>query len=110
MLRRTVLNCDWAEELLFEGAEAGDDPDEDLLASVLGVVRVAEEPECESVHRVLDLPHELRESLTVRPRPRYSSTWAIDKPASLVRDQVLGHVAERIVDRHLRRGPDQVPT
>src|SRR5918995_2746402 len=39
----------------FEAAEVGDDPDEDLLRRVFGVLRMAEETQREPVHGVLQL-------------------------------------------------------
>jgi hypothetical protein len=42
-----------------------DEPDQDLLAGILGILRVAEEPQGQAVHRMLEPPHQLRQRIPV---------------------------------------------
>ena len=46
----------------------GDDPDEELLAGILGVVGMTEKPQGQAVHRMLELADQRREGLAVAPQ------------------------------------------
>jgi hypothetical protein len=45
----------------LEAAEVGDDSDQDLLGGIFGILRVAEEPQGEPVHRMLEPANEVAE-------------------------------------------------
>src|SRR4029450_7665878 len=46
----------------------GDDPDEELLAGILGVVGMTEKPQGQAVHRMLELADPRREGLAAAPQ------------------------------------------
>jgi hypothetical protein len=49
----------------------GDDPDEELLAGILGVVGMTEKPQGQAVHRMLELADQRREGLAVAPQVNF---------------------------------------
>src|SRR4029450_399280 len=65
----------------------GDDPDEELLAGILGVVGMTEKPQGQAVHRMLELADQRREGLAGAPQGAFpvrtlaAGLWALSPGA-----------------------------